>query len=46
VLESQTLQPVADMDEAEKDMIPYYLVPALRGMGVDDIEFLSRKNVD
>jgi len=40
-----TLQSVADTDETEKDMIPYYLVPALRAMGVDDIEFLSRKNV-
>lgn len=39
-----TLQSITDTNEVENGMIPYYLVPALRAMGVDDIEFISRKN--
>jgi hypothetical protein len=40
--EKPTLVPIADADKAEKGMALYYLVPALRAMGVDNIEFLSR----
>lgn len=43
--EKPTLQSCADTNEIEKGMSPYYLVPALRAMGVDDIQFLHRKDM-
>ena len=39
-----TLQAVPATDKSEKDMLPYFLVPALRAMGIKDPEFMARPN--
>ena len=39
-----TLQRVPPADKIEDEMTPYYLVPALRAMGIKDPDFLSRPN--
>lgn len=40
-----TLRRIDDMDSTEKGMSPFYLVPALRAMGVKEPQFLARANV-
>lgn len=40
-----TLRRADDMDSNEKGMMPFYLVPALRAMGIKEPQFLTKVNV-
>lgn len=40
-----TLRRADDMDSTEKGMMPFYLVPALRAMGIKEPQFLTKVNV-
>lgn len=39
-----TLQEISPSDKTEKEMLPYFLVPALRAMGIKNPEFMARPN--
>lgn len=39
-----TLQQIPADDKIEKDMSPYFLVPALRAMGIKDPEFMAKSS--